>query len=129
MPSDRRQPGRATPAHGMTLIEVLVALAVVAITLAAGFKAAGGLTVNAQRLSDLTVAQWCAEDHLTMILLTKEFPAVGDGEFQCQQLGRELRGARQVRATPNPNFRRVDAQVVDELNQPILRLSTVVPRI
>jgi general secretion pathway protein I len=115
--------------RGMTLIEVLVALAIVAITLAAGFKAAGGLTVNAQRLSDLTVANWCAENHLAALVLTKEFPATGDSDFQCEQLGRELRGSRQVRGTPNPNFRRVDAQVFDELNQPIVRLSTVVSNI
>lgn len=114
--------------HGMTLIEVLVALTVVAITLAAGFKAAGGLTVNAQRLSDLTVAQWCVDNHLTMLKLANEFPAPGDSEFQCTQLGRELRGAQQVRGTPNPNFRRVDAQIFDEIDQPILQLSTVVPR-
>ena len=37
----------------MTLIEVLVALAIVAVTLSAGIKAAGGLTLNAQRMSDL----------------------------------------------------------------------------
>lgn len=116
----------------MTLIEVLVAVAVVAITLAAGFKAAGGLTVNAQRLSDLTVAQWCAENQLVQVRLLKKstgnMPGVGDSEFQCRQLGRELRGTQQVRPTPNQNFRRVDAQVFDELGQPILRLSTVISR-
>lgn len=114
--------------HGMTLIEVLVALAIVAITLAAGFKAAGGLTVNAQRLADLTVAQWCAENQLVTIKLTGQFPGPGDSDFQCQQLGRELRGSQQVRTTPNTESRRVDAQVFDEQNQPIVRVSTVVFR-
>jgi general secretion pathway protein I len=33
-----------------------------------------------------------------------------------------------VRPTPNPNFRRVDAQVFDEARQPIVKLSTVLPR-
>ena len=116
------------PILGMTLVEVLVALAVVAITLAAGFKAAGGLTVNAQRLSDLTVGQWCAENQLVMLRLSKATLAVGDGEFQCKQLGRELRGLQQVRTLPNPNFRRVETQVFDEQNQPIVRLSTILRR-
>ena len=49
----------------MTLIEVLVALAIVAITLSAGIKAAGGLTLNAQRMSDLVLAQGCAENQIT----------------------------------------------------------------
>ncbi|WP_442775048.1 type II secretion system protein, partial [Sphaerotilus montanus] len=43
----RSEPGQ----RGLTLIEVLVALAIVAITLAAGIKAAGALTGNTQRLA------------------------------------------------------------------------------
>ncbi len=114
--------------RGMTLIEVLVALAIVAITLSAGIKAAGGLTVNAQRMSDLTMAQWCAENQLTALKLGKIFPPVGDSDFTCQQLGRELPGHMVIRPTPNLNFRRVDAQVMDEQQQPIVKLSTVLPR-
>lgn len=114
--------------RGMTLIEVLVALAVVAITLAAGFKAAGGLTVNAQRLSDLTVAHWCAENQLVNLRLTQAFPGTGDSDFKCEQLGRELKGVQHIGATLNPNFRRVDAQIFDENQQPIVRLTTVLSR-
>jgi general secretion pathway protein I len=115
--------------RGMTLIEVLVALAVVAITLAAGFKAAGGLTLNAQRLNDLTTAQWCAENQLVALRLNKSsWPAVGDSDFTCRQLGRDFPGSLQVKATPNLNFRKVDAVVFDENKQVIVRVSTVVPR-
>jgi len=114
--------------RGMTLIEVLVALAIVAITLAAGFKAAGGLTVNAQRLTDLTVAQWCAENQLTNLKLNKTWPSVGDSDFACRQLGRDLPGSLQVKGTPNPNFRKVDVVVFDESRQVIVRVSTVAPR-
>lgn len=115
-------------AKGMTLIEVLVALSVVAITLAAGFKAAGGLTVNAQRLSDLTIAQWCAENQLTNLRLARAYPDTGDGEFQCQQLGRQFKGLQHVKSTPNPDFRRVDTQVLDEQGQSVVNISTVVSR-
>jgi general secretion pathway protein I len=112
----------------MTLIEVLVALAIVAVTLTAGIKAAGGLTLNAQRMSDLTAAQWCAENQLTAIRLGRIFPPVGDSDFTCQQAARQLPGRMVVRPTPNINFRRVDAQVLDEQTQPIVKLSTVVSR-
>jgi general secretion pathway protein I len=114
--------------RGMTLIEVLVALAIVAITLAAGFKAAGGLTVNAQRLTDLTTAQWCAENQLVSLKLNKTWPSVGEADIQCRQLGRELAGSLQVKATPNPNFRKVDVVIFDENRQVIVRVSTVAPR-
>lgn len=117
-----------TTPRGMTLIEVLVALAIVAITLSTGIKAAGGLTVNAQRMTDLTLAQWCAENQIAAMKLSKIYPPVGDSDFTCQQLGRSLPGHMVVRPTPNPNFRRVDAQVSDEEDLPIVKLSTVLPR-
>jgi general secretion pathway protein I len=115
--------------RGMTLIEVLVALAIVAVTLSSGIKAAGGLTLNAQRMSDLVLAQWCAENKITGLKLGQTFPAVGDSDFGCEQLGRQLSGRMTVRPTPNPNFRRVDAQMFDEGRQPIVKLSTVLPRV
>lgn len=115
--------------RGMTLIEVLVALAVVAITLTAGLKAAGGLTVNSQRLADLTLAQWCVENEMIGIKLARAFPGPGESEFACDQLGRQFTGVLRVKAVPaNPDFRQVEAQVLDESRQSVLRLVTVVPR-
>lgn len=114
---------------GMTLIEVLVALAIVAITLAAGIKAAGGLTLNAQRVADLTVGQWCAENQLALLKLSDAFPPVGDGEFQCQQMGREFKGKQTVRPTINTdNFRRVEVRVLDEDGQQVVKVVTVLPK-
>jgi general secretion pathway protein I len=113
-------------ARGFTLIEVMVALAIVAITLGAGFKAAGALTDNAERLGEVTAAQWCADNRLTAIKLARQWPDIGDGEFSCEQLGRTYPGRLVVRPTPNPNFRRVDAVVSDSAGQPLLTLSTIV---
>ncbi|MCX2861406.1 type II secretion system minor pseudopilin GspI [Paucibacter sp. PLA-PC-4] len=114
--------------QGFTLIEVLVALAIVAITLAAGLKAAGALTGNAERLAQVSAAQWCAENQLTELRLTRQFPGVGDIEFACSQLGRDYAGRLVVRPTPNPNFRRVDALVANDQGVPLLSLSTIVGR-
>ena len=114
--------------RGFTLIEVLVALTIVAITLGAGIKAAGALTGNAERLADMSAAQWCADNQLTALKLTRQFPGVGDSDFGCEQLGKSYPGKLIVRPTPNPNFRRVDAKVSDEAGQPLLTLSTVLPR-
>lgn len=121
--------GSRRPAQvGFTLVEVMVALAVTAIALGTGLKAAGALTANTQRLIEVTSAQWCADNQLTELRLTRQFPGVGDIEFGCEQLGRSYRGVLVVRATPNPNFRRVDARISDEAGQPLLTLSTVLPR-
>ena len=114
--------------RGFTLVEVLVAVAVVAITLSAGLKAAGALTDNAQRLSEVVNAQWCADNALTNLRLTKQFPGIGDADFDCNQLGRDYKCRLITRPTPNPNFRRVDAIVLDDAGVAILTLSTVLGR-
>lgn len=114
--------------RGFTLIEVLVALAVVALALSAGIKAAGALTHNAERLGDTMAAQWCAENQLGGMALARQFPPVGDSSFSCSQGGRQYEGTMVVRPTPNPNFRRVDATLFNEAGQPLMTLSTIVPR-
>jgi general secretion pathway protein I len=113
---------------GFTLVEVLVALAIVAITLGAGLRAAGVLTDNAQRLVDVSAAQWCADNQLTSLRLSRVFPGVGDSDFACEQLGRSYAGKLLTRPTLNPSFRRVDAVVTDSTGTPLVTLSTVLSR-
>lgn len=114
--------------EGFTLIEVMVALTVVAVSLAAGLKAAGALTQNTERLNDITIAQWCADNQLTSLKLNKQYPGVGDSDFKCVELGRTLAGKMVIRPTPNPNFRRVDAQVNDEAGRTVVTVSTILTR-
>jgi general secretion pathway protein I len=126
-PASSRPPGLCID-RGFTLIEVLVALVIVAVTLGAGSKAAGTLLNNAQRLAEVTEAQWCADNALTGLRLARVFPDVGDSSFICDQLGRNYMGTFQVRPTPNPNFRRVDAVMSNEAGEPVITLSTILPR-
>ena len=111
--------------RGFTLIEVLVALAIVALALVAGLQATMALTTNAQRQSDLLVAQLCAQNKLVGLRLSRQFPAVGESGFTCEEAGRALDGRLSVQPTPNPNFRRVDARLQDGAFT-VLRLSTIV---
>lgn len=117
--------------RGFTLVEVLVALAVVAITLVAGLQATGALTRAAARQSDQWLAQLCAENELTRLRLTRQLPGVGDSTASCEQAGQTLQVRLAVSATPNPNFRRIDAVVsgpVDGQETRLLTLSTVMGR-
>ena len=111
--------------RGFTLVEVLVALGIVAIALTAGTQATSSLTRNAERQSDVLLAHMCAENEMVKVRLSKQMPGVGDTRVPCEQAGRSLVVGLSVRPTPNPNFRRLDAQVFDG-DSPILKLSTVV---
>jgi general secretion pathway protein I len=121
--------GAVRPAnHGFTLVEVLVAAAVVAITLGAGLRAAGVLVDNSQRLADVIAAQWCAENHLANLKLTRQFPGIGESTFACEQLGRSYSGRLQVSGTQYVDLRLVDASVSDETGRQLVRLPTLLYR-
>jgi general secretion pathway protein I len=112
---------------GFTLIEVLVALGIVAVALAAGARATSALTENANRQRDALLAQLCAQNALVQMRLSRRLPDVGDSTLSCEQARRTLTVRLSVRGTPNPSFRRVDARV-SEGETPLLSLATVVGR-
>lgn len=112
---------------GFTLVEVLVALGIVAIALLAGLQASAALTANAERQSERVLAQLCAQNALAQIRLARQLPDVGESGTPCLQAGRTLDLLLQVQPTPNPNFRRVDARLSHD-GQHLLQLSTVVGR-
>lgn len=112
---------------GFTLIEVLVALAIVAVTLIAGLQATSSLTRNTSRQTERVLAQLCAENALAQVRLSRQLPDVGDSTRPCEQAGRTLDLRLLVQPTPNPNFRRVEARVALD-GVPLLQLGTVVGR-
>ncbi|WP_234265395.1 type II secretion system protein GspI [Hydrogenophaga sp. NFH-34] len=109
----------------------MVALAVVAIALLAGIQASNALVRTAQRQDVQWLAQVCAENELARLRLSRQLPDTGETESTCDQLGRAFRVRLRVQPTPNPNFRRVDADVetLDEADTVrLLTLSTVTGR-
>ena len=117
---------RPAPANrrGFTLIEVLVALAIVAVALVAGTQATSALIRHGERQSELLLGQLCAENQLIAMRLSTQYPAVGESSMPCRQAGRELQVRVSVHTTLNPLFRRIDAQALEQ-ERPLLRLSTI----
>lgn len=116
---------RRQGARGFTLVEVLVALGIVAIALLAGIQATSALARNAERQSDVLLAQICAENEQVKYRLARQLPGLGINTVECQQAGQVYLSEVNVQATPNPNFRRIDVRVLRG-EQPVLQLSAVV---
>ena len=113
--------------RGFTLIEVLVALGITAIALMAGLQATGSLSRNAERQTVSMLGQICADNQLIALRLRRQLPDTGNTSVECMQAGRLLQVEVSVRPTPNPNFRRVDARVLDQ-GAYVLQVSTVMGR-
>lgn len=113
--------------RGFTLIEVLVALSITAVALMAGLKATGSLSRNADRQTVTMLGQICADNELIALRLRRQLPDTGNYSAECAQAERVLQVEVSVRPTPNPNFRRVDARVLDQ-GDPVLQVSTVMGR-
>jgi general secretion pathway protein I len=96
---------------GFTLIEVLVALAIVAIALMSALRAAGQGTNNLGELRSRLLAGWVAENLLAEHRARGDWLPLGIQRGTGRQGGVDFAWREEVIATPNPTFRRVDVRV------------------
>ncbi|MBS0318904.1 MAG: type II secretion system minor pseudopilin GspI [Proteobacteria bacterium] len=100
-------------ARGFTLVEILVALAIIAVALAAGMRV---LTQSADAASDLkarTLALWVAENALARAQMASPWPEPGTTTGDETQAGARFAWRATIGPTPNPAFRRIDIVVAD----------------
>ncbi|RKZ47113.1 MAG: type II secretion system protein GspI [Candidatus Parabeggiatoa sp. nov. 3] len=97
--------------QGFTLLEVLVALAVLAIALSAAIKTTTENAENARYLRDKTLAHWVAMNVLTQIQVRGEWPAIGKKEGTAMMAEREWYWIIKVSQTVDDELRRLDIQV------------------
>lgn len=101
----------ASPRRGFTLIEVLVALAIVTVGMAAVL---GTLTSSADTLSylrDKTLANWLALDQIAQVRVSGQLPAPGKTDGDTEFAGRKWHWQQEVTATQVPGMVRMDVSV------------------
>jgi len=98
---------------GFTLVEILVALAIVAIALTAGMRALTQATDSAAALKARTLALWVAQNRLAAAQIATPWPALGSYNGDAQEAGATFAWQASVSPTPNPAFRRIDIVVAE----------------
>ena len=96
---------------GFTLIEVVVAVFVIAIGLGAVIKTVGTVTKNTALLSERTVAMWVAQNALAEFELELEEDIFEETEGSQEMAGIEWFWTKTIEDTEDPDIQRVEFNV------------------
>jgi len=102
---------RSASERGFTLIEVLVALIIVALGMLAAIDAVNGSVRIANYLRDKTLAHWVAMNQLAEVRLGVQPPNIDKSDGTVEFAGERWRWTMNVTKTPVKTMRRIDIQV------------------
>jgi general secretion pathway protein I len=99
--------------RGFTLIEILIALAIVAIGLAAAVRATSQVTAGSENARVRLVASWVAQDRLAERSARGDWPAPGTVSGSATQGPFAFAWREIVSATADPSLRRIDIEIAE----------------
>ncbi len=97
--------------RGFTLLEVLVAVTIVAIAMGALISGFGRYAEQAAYIRSRTLATWVAHNRMNELMLEPGWPATGSKEDEMEMAGLEWRYRILVSGTEDPQLRRIDLSV------------------
>ncbi|MEW8027238.1 MAG: type II secretion system minor pseudopilin GspI [Candidatus Thiodiazotropha sp.] len=97
--------------RGFTLLEILIALAILAIAFASIITVAANQSVNVGYLRDKTLAHWVALNQITELQIGKKWPATGKQQGDEEMGLKKWHWQRTVSKTPDDRVRRVEIAV------------------
>ena len=100
-------------AQGFTLVEILVALAIVAIGLAAAVRATYQVSLGTENARIRLVATWVAQDRLVEHSARADWPALGTASGSASQGPFGFAWREIVSATADPSLRRIDIAIAE----------------
>jgi general secretion pathway protein I len=96
---------------GFTLIEVLIALAIIAISIGTAMRATSAAFVSSADIKDRTIARWIGRNELARLQAGQSLPEPGTLSGETTQGKAAFTWNAVVDSTPNPNFRKVEIVV------------------
>ncbi len=117
--------------RGFTLLEVLVALAVLAIALASLIKGVGGSASNEAYLRDKTLAHWVAMNVVAEQQLAEKWPSKGKKQGTETMGGHEWFWRYEITETFDEDVRRLDVKVRandDSDSSPLANMAAFLPK-
>ncbi len=99
---------------GFTLIEVMVALTIIAISLGALLSSSGTQANSAGYLKLKTLAHWVAVNELNQIRISKKFPSTGDKKGSTEMANHEWYWTRTTKKTEDKNARQITFTVYQD---------------
>jgi general secretion pathway protein I len=99
------------PQRGFTLIEVLVALAIVIIAFMAMFGSMMQVVAATTLMQEKTIATWIAFDRITELRVRKEFPDDDESNGEIEMAGNDWVYTVKINATESDNIRQVIVKV------------------
>lgn len=96
---------------GFTLLEVMIALFIVAIALGGVMKVMGNAAINSSRLNSRTFAQWVALNQITELHIMKQWPKLGEAKGDQEMAGQKWKWVQKTIKTEDKNIKRVELSV------------------
>ena len=106
--------GDSRRCSGFTLLEVLIALAILAIALASIITVSANQSVNVAYLRDKTLSHWVAMNQMTELQISNEWPATGTRKGDEEMGLHKWHWVREVSKTPDDRVRQVEIRVYRE---------------
>ena len=100
--------------RGFTLIEILVAVAILAIALAAILAGMARYVDNANYIRQKTIAIWVAHNQLTEMTTQPSWPDTGTSNGNVEMAGLKWKWLAEVKTTPDEHLRRIDINIQRE---------------
>lgn len=97
--------------RGFTLLEILAALAIVAVGIAAVAKATGNHINTSQLTEDRLLGSWVAANRMAELRISPAWPTVSERQGQATLGGRQWHYIERIVTTKDPDILRVDIDV------------------